>query len=195
MIFLDVFRRYQLASQFLVPWVDGVWSVSSSVGYQPLLFGRLLGLQESHRTGVSQKRRRIIFRARPGLDDHRKTMRDHCHAGGCKAAPYREICLPCSMNATVSCSFCKLDYKILWSTNSLAPPHVNIDEMLKRLSTSAENQVPPNDPFEQWPRHARFHTARRWARLLPGAKLRFGERRSIETRKATPAVPAGGSIA
>jgi hypothetical protein len=43
MIFLDEFRRYQSSSQFLVPRVDGVWSVSSSVGYQALLFDRLLG--------------------------------------------------------------------------------------------------------------------------------------------------------
>jgi hypothetical protein len=42
-IFLDEFRRYQTSSQFLVPRVDGVWSVSSSVGYQALLFNRLLG--------------------------------------------------------------------------------------------------------------------------------------------------------
>lgn len=43
MIFLDEFRRYQSSSQFLVPRVDGVWSVSSSIGYQALLFNRLLG--------------------------------------------------------------------------------------------------------------------------------------------------------
>jgi hypothetical protein len=42
-VFLDEFRRYQSSSQFLVPRVDGVWSVSSSVGYQALLFNRLLG--------------------------------------------------------------------------------------------------------------------------------------------------------
>jgi hypothetical protein len=43
MIFLDEFRRYQSPAQFLVPRVDGVWSVSSSVGHQALLFGRILG--------------------------------------------------------------------------------------------------------------------------------------------------------
>jgi hypothetical protein len=43
MIFLDEFRSYCTSSQFLVPRVDGVWSVSSSVGYQALLFGRVLG--------------------------------------------------------------------------------------------------------------------------------------------------------
>jgi hypothetical protein len=47
MVFLDEFRRYQSPSQFLVPRVDGVWSVSSSVGYQALLFGRLLGSPSS----------------------------------------------------------------------------------------------------------------------------------------------------
>jgi hypothetical protein len=41
MIFLDEFRRYQSSSQFLVPRVDGVWSVSSSIGYQALLFNML----------------------------------------------------------------------------------------------------------------------------------------------------------
>jgi hypothetical protein len=43
MIFLDEFRSYGTASQFLVRRVDGVWSVSSSVGYQALLFGGALG--------------------------------------------------------------------------------------------------------------------------------------------------------
>jgi hypothetical protein len=42
-IFLDEFRRHPSSSQFLVPRVDGVWSVSSSVGYQALLFDRLVG--------------------------------------------------------------------------------------------------------------------------------------------------------
>ena len=50
-IFLDEFRRYQSASQFLVPRVDGVWSVSSSVGYQTLLFNCVLGSPPS--TGLS----------------------------------------------------------------------------------------------------------------------------------------------
>jgi hypothetical protein len=42
-IFLDEFRRYLSPSQFLVPRVDGVWAISSSVGYQALLFNCLLG--------------------------------------------------------------------------------------------------------------------------------------------------------
>lgn len=47
LIFLDEFRRYQSPAQFLVPRVDGVWSASSSVGYQALLFNRLLGSPSS----------------------------------------------------------------------------------------------------------------------------------------------------
>jgi hypothetical protein len=43
MIFLEEFRIYSTSSQFLVPRVDGVWSVSSSVGYQALLFRKALG--------------------------------------------------------------------------------------------------------------------------------------------------------
>jgi hypothetical protein len=42
-VFLDEFRQCPSPSQLLVPRVDGVWSVSSSVGYQALLFNRLLG--------------------------------------------------------------------------------------------------------------------------------------------------------
>lgn len=42
-IFLDQFRDYFSPSQFLVPRVDAVWSVSSNVGYQALLYNRLLG--------------------------------------------------------------------------------------------------------------------------------------------------------
>jgi hypothetical protein len=47
LIFLDEFRRYQSPAQFLVPRVDGVWSVSSSVGHQALLFDRTLGAPPS----------------------------------------------------------------------------------------------------------------------------------------------------
>lgn len=42
-IFESDFRAYHTPSQFLVPNVDGVWSVSSNVGYQALLFGKFLG--------------------------------------------------------------------------------------------------------------------------------------------------------
>jgi hypothetical protein len=46
-VFLDEFRQCQSPSQLLVPRVDGVWTVSSSVGYQALLFNRLLGSPSS----------------------------------------------------------------------------------------------------------------------------------------------------
>ena len=39
---------------------------------------------------------------------------------------------------------------------------------------------------------ARFMSTR--PRLLPGAKLRFGDRRSIESRKAMPAGVTGGAV-
>jgi hypothetical protein len=43
LIFVDRFRSYLSPSQFIVPRVDGVWSVSSNVGYQALLYNRALG--------------------------------------------------------------------------------------------------------------------------------------------------------
>lgn len=43
MIFLEESRSFSTSSQFLVRRVDGVWSVSSGVGVQALLFGRMLG--------------------------------------------------------------------------------------------------------------------------------------------------------
>jgi hypothetical protein len=43
LIFHRDFRHWFSPSQFLVPYVDGVWSVSSNVGVQALLFDRLLG--------------------------------------------------------------------------------------------------------------------------------------------------------
>jgi hypothetical protein len=46
-VFLDEFRQCQSPSQLLVPRVDGVWTVSSSVGYQALLFNRRLGSPSS----------------------------------------------------------------------------------------------------------------------------------------------------
>src|SRR5262249_28147725 len=54
MLFLEAFNSYQSPSQSLVPRVDGVWSVSSNVAYQALLFGRLLGTPPStHLAGIS----------------------------------------------------------------------------------------------------------------------------------------------
>ena len=43
LIFMEELRSFKSPSQFIVPRVDGVWSVSSNVGYQALLFERLLG--------------------------------------------------------------------------------------------------------------------------------------------------------
>jgi hypothetical protein len=54
MLFLEAFTSYRSPSQFLVPRVDGVWSVSSNVAYQAMLFGRLLGTPPStHLAGIS----------------------------------------------------------------------------------------------------------------------------------------------
>jgi hypothetical protein len=47
MIFLEQARSYSTSSQFLVRRVDGVWSVSSGVAFQALLFGRMLGSPSS----------------------------------------------------------------------------------------------------------------------------------------------------
>ena len=53
LIFSDQFRAYVSPSQFLTPRVDGVWSVSSNVGYQALLFNRVLGSPAtSHLAGI-----------------------------------------------------------------------------------------------------------------------------------------------
>ena len=43
MIFLEECRLSHTPSQFLVPRVDGVWSVSSSIAHQALLFGGVVG--------------------------------------------------------------------------------------------------------------------------------------------------------
>jgi hypothetical protein len=43
LVFDQEFRAWHAPSQFLVPEVDGVWSVSSNVGLQALLFKKLLG--------------------------------------------------------------------------------------------------------------------------------------------------------
>jgi hypothetical protein len=54
LIFDERFRTYHSPSQFLVPEVDGVWSVSSNVGLQALLFDKLLGSPEtSHLASVA----------------------------------------------------------------------------------------------------------------------------------------------
>lgn len=53
-IFLEKFRSYYYPSQFIVPLVDGVFSVSSSIGIQALLFSRVLGtLASTHLAGIA----------------------------------------------------------------------------------------------------------------------------------------------
>jgi hypothetical protein len=45
-----------------VPRVDGVWSVSSNVAYQAMLFGRLLGTPPStHLAGISHSAKVAVF--------------------------------------------------------------------------------------------------------------------------------------
>ena len=51
LLFFDQFRSYSSPSQFLAPRVDGVWSVSSNVGYQALLYNRLLGAPATSHLG------------------------------------------------------------------------------------------------------------------------------------------------
>jgi hypothetical protein len=54
MLFLERFSSYRSPSQTLVPRVDGVWSVSSNVAYQAMLFGRLFGtLPSTHLAGIA----------------------------------------------------------------------------------------------------------------------------------------------
>lgn len=43
MIFVPQSRSFNTSSQFFVPRVDGVWTVSSGLGFQALLFARMLG--------------------------------------------------------------------------------------------------------------------------------------------------------
>jgi hypothetical protein len=54
LIFHEDFRSWFTPSQFLVPRVDGVWTVSSSVGYQAMLFNRVLGTPPTtHMAGIA----------------------------------------------------------------------------------------------------------------------------------------------
>jgi hypothetical protein len=54
LIFRDDFRAWFAPSQFLVPRVDGVWTVSSNVGYQAMLFNRVLGTPATtHMSGIA----------------------------------------------------------------------------------------------------------------------------------------------
>jgi hypothetical protein len=69
MLFAEQFRSYCSPSQFLVPRVDGVWSVSSNVGYQALLFAHALGTPSStHLAGIAHSTDFADFFARLGRE-------------------------------------------------------------------------------------------------------------------------------
>lgn len=54
LIFREDFRAWFTPSQFLVPRVDGVWTISSNVGYQAMLFNRILGTPATtHMAGIA----------------------------------------------------------------------------------------------------------------------------------------------
>jgi hypothetical protein len=54
MVFREDFHSYYAPSQFLVPRVDGVWTISSNVGYQGLLYGCVLGTPATtHLAGIA----------------------------------------------------------------------------------------------------------------------------------------------
>ena len=59
LIFFEQFRAYASPSQFLAPRVDGVWSVSSNVGYQALLHNRVLGSPATSHLAGSRTRDNI----------------------------------------------------------------------------------------------------------------------------------------
>jgi hypothetical protein len=69
MLFVEPFRSYRSPSQFLVPRVDGVWSVSSNVGSQALLFAHALGTPSStHLAGIAHSTDFSDFFARLGRE-------------------------------------------------------------------------------------------------------------------------------
>jgi hypothetical protein len=69
MLFVEPFRSYRSPSQFLVPRVDGVWTVSSNVGYQALLFEHALGTPSStHLAGIAHSTGFTDFFARLGRE-------------------------------------------------------------------------------------------------------------------------------
>ena len=78
MIFLDQFRSYYSPSQYLVPRVDGVWSVSSSIGYQALLFDRMLGAPATSQfAGIAHATNlRDFFNRLPPRSDSEPTSTD-----------------------------------------------------------------------------------------------------------------------
>jgi hypothetical protein len=69
MLSVEQFRSYCWASQFLLPRVDGVWSVSSNVGSQAFLFGHALGTPSStHLAGIAHSTNFADFFARLGRE-------------------------------------------------------------------------------------------------------------------------------
>jgi hypothetical protein len=57
-IFREDFRSWLAPSQFLVRCVDGVWTISSNVGYQAMLFNRILGTPPTtHLAGIADATR------------------------------------------------------------------------------------------------------------------------------------------
>jgi hypothetical protein len=69
MLFVESFRSYYSPSQFLVPRVDGVWSASSNVAYQALLFAHALGTPSStHLAGIAHSTDFADFFAKLGRE-------------------------------------------------------------------------------------------------------------------------------
>ena len=69
MLFVEQFRSYCWPSQFLLPRVDGVWSVSSNVGSQAFLFGHALGTPSStHLASIAHSTDFADFFARLGRE-------------------------------------------------------------------------------------------------------------------------------
>lgn len=69
MLFVEPFRSYCFPSQFLLPRVDGVWSVSSNVGPQAFLFGHALGTPSStHLAAIAHSTDFADFFARLGRE-------------------------------------------------------------------------------------------------------------------------------
>jgi hypothetical protein len=101
-IFLDEFRRYQSPAQFLVPRVDGVWSVSSSVPIRPycLTAFSALHLQRNYRTLPMQRHSRIFL---VGLGIASRRTSTHFWRGCSSVTLCRRRCLPMAAgSATIS---------------------------------------------------------------------------------------------
>ena len=104
-VFLDEFRQCQSPSQLLVPRVDGVWTVSSSVGYQALLFSRLLGSPSSTELSNARMRQRSrIFSLGSGIAG-RPMSTPTTSSPGCWSVTWcRRRCSPTAAGSTTICS-------------------------------------------------------------------------------------------